>query len=245
MAPTAPSRGSMIRRGTRWSCGSLKGERPRKGPSKAVEHMPTYDREHWERLWNRTVQEHADVLAHRPPNAHFLNAVTELPAGRALDAGCGHGAETLWLAAQGWEVTAVDFADAALAHARSAAEALGPEVAGRVEWIQGDLGNWMPDHLRHDLVICLYVHVAGAVSELVQRLASGVAPSGTLLLVGHRPIDPATGAPTSAAGQLQVSVEEGLAALDPEHWTVVAAEDRPRNTVGSGVDAVIQAIRKV
>jgi hypothetical protein len=38
-------------------------------------------------------------------------------------------------------------------------------------------------------------------------MGDGVAPGGTLLLVGHRPIDPATGAATPAAGQLQVSVD--------------------------------------
>ena len=206
--------------------------------------MPAYDRDHWERLWNKAVQEHANVLAHRPPNAHFLSAVAGLPASRALDAGSGHGAETLWLAAHGWNVTAVDFSDTALAHARSAAEVLGPEVSGRVEWVQGDLGNWTPESNRYDLVICLYVHVAGSVAELVHRLAAGVAPGGTLLLVGHRPIDPATGAPTPAAGQEQVSVDEALAALVPDRWNVVVAEDRPRRDPGSGVDAVIHVIRK-
>jgi hypothetical protein len=38
-------------------------------------------------------------------------------------------------------------------------------------------------------VLCLYVHVAGSVQELVCRLAAGVAPGGTLLLVRHRPVD--------------------------------------------------------
>jgi len=37
------------------------------------------------------------------------------------------------------------------------------------------------------------------VDEMVKRMASGVAPGGTLLFVGHRPIDPATGASTPAA----------------------------------------------
>jgi hypothetical protein len=42
---------------------------------------------------------------------------------------------------------------------------------------------------------------------MVSRLAAGVAPGRTLFLVGHLPVDPATCAPTPAAGQVQVSVE--------------------------------------
>ena len=75
-------------------------------------------------------------------------------------------------------------------------------------------------------------------------MATGVAPGGTLLLVGHRPVDPATGAATAAAGQVQVSVEAALAALDPGRWQIVVADDRPRPMAGSGVDAVIRARRR-
>lgn len=68
--------------------------------------------------------------------------------------------------------------------------------------------------------------------RMVQRLARGVAFGGTLLLVGHIPVDPATRAPTAAAGQTQVSVETAVVALQPREWTVVVAEERP--PVGSG-----------
>lgn len=206
--------------------------------------MAHYDQDHWERLWSRTVEEHADVLAHRPPNAHFLSTVADLQPGRALDAGCGHGAETLWLAAHGWEVTAVDFSATALAHARSVAARLGQPVAQRIDWVEGDLGSWAPASGRFDLVLCLYVHVAGSVQEMVERLASGVAPGGTLLLVGHPPIDPLTGALTAAAGQVQVSVEAAKAQLDPRYWEFIVAEERQRTVIASGVDAVIQARRR-
>jgi hypothetical protein len=74
-------------------------------------------------------------------------------------------------------------------------------------------------------------------------MAAAVAPGGTLFLVGHRPIDPTTGAATSAAGQVQVSVETATAALDSVHWELVVAEDRPRVAPGTGVDAVIRARR--
>jgi hypothetical protein len=104
---------------------------------------------------------------------------------------------------------------------------------------------WVIQQTGHyDLVVCLYVQVAGSVEEMVQRMATGVAPGGTLFLVGHRPVDPATGSTTAAAGQVQVSVEEAVAALDPARWEFVIAEDRPRAMAGTGVDAVICARRR-
>jgi hypothetical protein len=62
-------------------------------------------------------------------------------------------------------------------------------------------------------------------------------------MVGHRPIDPATGRRTAAAGQVQVSLEDVTAALDPAAWQFVVAEERPRAAAGSGVDAVVLARR--
>lgn len=207
--------------------------------------MPTYDREHWERLWGRTLRERGGEIALRPPNPHLIAAVSGLPAaGRALDAGCGNGSEALWLAAHGWRVTAVDFSAAALAHARSTADAAGPDVAGRIDWVEADLAAWAPQPAHFDLVICLYVHVAESVQEMVRRMAAAVAPGGTLLLVGHRPVDPATGDATPAAGQQQVSVPAAVAALSPPQWQVDVAEERTRDVAGTGVDAVIRARRQ-
>ncbi|WP_394844830.1 class I SAM-dependent methyltransferase [Pendulispora brunnea] len=204
---------------------------------------PTYDQSFWERLWSKTLREHADKVAHRPPNAHLVREVVNLHPGRVLDAGCGHGTETLWLAAHGWHVTAVDFSASALAHGRSMAAAAGPTISERIVWVEGDLATWTAKPGEFDLVVCLYVHIAGSVEEMVQRMANAVAVGGTLFMVGHRPIDPATGAATAAAGQVQVSVERVVAALDPQRWQCLVAEERPRPITGTGVDAVIRARR--
>lgn len=206
---------------------------------------PAFNQEFWEQLWSRTLREHADKVARRPPNAHLVAEAASLAPGRALDAGCGHGADTLWLAAQGWQVTAVDFSAAALAHGRSMAQAGGTELAARIAWIESDLATWTAEPSHYDLVVCAYVHAASSVEDLVQRMARGVAPGGTLLLVGHRPIDPSTGAATAAANQVQVSVEGAVAALDSGSWQLVAAEERPRAVAGTGVDAVICARRLI
>jgi 2-polyprenyl-3-methyl-5-hydroxy-6-metoxy-1,4-benzoquinol methylase len=205
---------------------------------------PRFDRDFWEQLWSKTLREHADKVARRPPNAHLIAEATELAPGHALDAGCGHGAEALWLAAHGWRVTAVDFSAAALTHAREMARAAGADIAERIDWIEGDLSSWAVEPQRYDLVVCLYVHMADSVQETIRRMANGVAPGGTLLLVGHRPLDPNTGAATAAAAQVQVSVEDALAALEPVVWEVIVAEERPRAVAGTGVDAVIRARRR-
>jgi SAM-dependent methyltransferase len=205
---------------------------------------PTFDRQFWEDRWTQVLRDHADQVALRPPNQWLTTEVAEPEPGIALDAGCGHGSDALWLAARGWQVIALDFSTTALEHARSASESMGVDIAERIVWIQGDLSSWIPRPAQFDLVISLYVHVSGSVEAMVQRLAGGVAPGGTLFMVGHRPIDPDTGAETPAAGQQQVSVEQAIAALDPNHWTFSTAEDRQRPQVGTGVDAVILARRQ-
>jgi SAM-dependent methyltransferase len=204
----------------------------------------TFDRDFWERRWAQALRDQPDKVASRPPNAHLVAAIADLEPGVALDAGCGHGAEAIWLAASGWQVTAVDFSATALEHARSTAEAVGADVAERIEWVEGDLGSWEPPPGRFDLVSCLYVHVAGSVHEMVARLASAVAPGGTLFLVGHLPVDPATGEPSPAAGQRQLTVADAVEALDPRAWNLVVAEERVR-AGGTGVDAVVRGVSQL
>ena len=199
-----------------------------------------FDRDFWERRWAQALREHPDAVANRAPNAHLVAAVADLEPGRALDAGCGHGAEAIWLAASGWRVTAVDFAATALHQGQVTAREIGPDIAERIEWVEGDLATWEPPARRFDLVISLYVHVAGTVHEMVGRLARAVAPGGTLFLVGHLPVDPATGEPSPAAGQVQVTEAEAVGALDARDWDIVIAEERMR-AKGDGVDVVVCA----
>lgn len=204
---------------------------------------PKFDQAFWEQLWSKTLREHPDKVARRPPNAHLMAELSELRPGRALDAGCGHGADALWLALRGWRVTAVDFSQTALDQGRAMASAAGGSAEQYIEWVPGDLSTWPVEAETYDLVVCLYVHVAGSVDGMVKRMAHSVAPGGTLFLVGHRPIDPSSGAATAAANQQQISVESAVAALDGAGWELIVAEERSR-TAGSGVDAVIRARRR-
>ncbi|MEX0991520.1 MAG: class I SAM-dependent methyltransferase [Actinomycetota bacterium] len=73
-------------------------------------------------------------------------AAEALPPGRAIDLGCGTGANAVFLAEHGFEVTGVDLSAVALRKAREAAGAAG--VDDRTRWVHADLTKPVPERYR-------------------------------------------------------------------------------------------------
>src|ERR1700677_4114465 len=91
--------------------------------------------------WDARYSEPDDALWSGRPNGRLLVEVANLTPGRALDIGCGEGADAIWLANNGWTVTAIDISAIAIGRAQEAAEAAGASV----EWVSGDvLANPFP-----------------------------------------------------------------------------------------------------
>ena len=88
-----------------------------------------------EDFWNSFYAEHDQIWSGRP-NVVLVDEVSDLPSGRALDLGCGEGADAIWLAQQGWTVTAADISSVALGRAAQHAKDAG--VDGRIDWQQHD-----------------------------------------------------------------------------------------------------------
>ncbi|MFC0624445.1 class I SAM-dependent methyltransferase [Kribbella deserti] len=63
-------------------------------------------------------------MSTNPPNPYLAREISRIEPGTALDAGCGAGAEAIWLAAHGWQVTAADISAEALTQATTRAAAL-------------------------------------------------------------------------------------------------------------------------
>lgn len=166
---------------------------------------------------------------HSAPSPVLVAEAADLPPGRALDAGCGRGADARWLAARGWRVTAVDVSATAVA---AAAASPGPPV----EWVCADLARWEPAGV-FDLVTSQHVHVPGPAEDLFRRLAQWVAPGGTLLVVGH------------AHGHAGAEIGAGqVTAVLPPDWEVGVAEVRTvavphSGGPGSRADVVVRARR--
>lgn len=141
--------------------------------------MPQFDKTYWEDHWAPATAGEGREL---PVNPYLSDETIHLPRGTALDAGCGTGTEALWLAEQGWTVTGADISASALAAAADRAAVA--DVTERVEWVEADLTRWEPDR-RWDLVTTHYAHPEIGQLAFYQRLATWVAPGGTLLIVGH------------------------------------------------------------
>ena len=142
-----------------------------------------FDKDYWEQHWREGWRGGGPgSMSGHPANPYLISEVGGLTPGTALDAGCGAGAEAVWLASAGWQVTAVDISAVALAQAVQRAAASG--VGDQVRWAQEDLSTWTPD-TKFDLVATHYAHPAIPQLDFYVRISDWVAPGGTLLIVGH------------------------------------------------------------
>ncbi|MEU3773261.1 class I SAM-dependent methyltransferase [Streptomyces sp. NPDC032472] len=140
---------------------------------------PAGDREFWDSRYSES-----DRIWSGRPNADLVREVGGLAPGRALDLGCGEGADAVWLARRGWRVTGTDISGVALE--RAAAHAAEAGVADRVELRQHDLAESFPAG-EFDLVSACFLHNYGDFprARVLRTAAAAVAPGGILLVVGH------------------------------------------------------------
>jgi cyclopropane fatty-acyl-phospholipid synthase-like methyltransferase len=207
--------------------------------------MTWFEESSWEERYRETT-----AVWSGQPNGQLIAEAADLPPGTALDAGSGEGGDALWLARHGWQVTAVDFATAALS--RGARDASAAGVVDRISWLHADLRTWVPPEGAFDLVSAQFLHLSPeSRSAVFARLAAAVAPGGTLLVVGHDASDLHSGAHRPHAPEVFFTAEELAASLDPASWTVAAAGTRRRPALdheaehGTTVaDAVLVARRR-
>jgi SAM-dependent methyltransferase len=192
-----------------------------------------------EEFWNERYRSSARVWSGNP-NPQLMVEVTGLTPGRALDAGCGEGADAIWLAQRGWDVVAVDISSVALERAAAHARDTDPVASARIVWQQGDLLTNPPEAGSFDLVSVQFMQLPPEPRhQLFSALARAVRPGGTLLVVGHHPSDLATGVhrpPTPERFYTAADVAGQLGGA----WDVVTAAARPRSaTTPEGVEATI------
>ncbi len=131
----------------------------------------------WDKRYR--LKEHAASDLEAPPTPLLVQTAAQLAPGRALDLACGAGRNALWLAEQGWDVTAVDGAPAAIEILRDRATERGLKIDAVVADLEK--GEFEIEPARWDLIaICYYLR-----RNLFEPAKRGVAPGGILISIVH------------------------------------------------------------
>ena len=158
-------------------------------------------------------------------NGAVVAELSDVAPGRALDIGCGEGGDAVWLAARGWDVTAVDVAAVALERGRAAAQAANVDV----RWVQADLTTGSPGLGDFDVVSMQYPALRRTPGEdAVRAVLASVAPGGILLATWHADMDAERA--RSRGFELDDFVQRAdvVARLD-DAWTIEVDETRDRD----------------
>lgn len=172
-----------------------------------------------DRIWSGRVNYRlAEVASTRKP-------------GRAVDLGCGEGADARWLAERGWHVVAVDISETALQRAAEDARARG--LDDRIDFQQHDLSDSFPAGT-FDLVSAQYLHSMAHLDRprIFEQAAKAVASNGLLLIVDHA--GPPPWAPKLGHDHEFPTVEEVVDSLnlDASEWERLRVEVAEREARG-------------
>ncbi len=170
------------------------------------------------------------------PNGALVAEVAGLQPGRVLDVGCGEGADAVWLARNGWDVTALEVSGLALRRAAEHARDAGVAI----RWVHAELAEADLPPGSFDLVSAQYPALLRTPDAVAERaLLAAVAPGGALLLVHHAGMDERHDHDDHEASfdPADYVWPTMVAALLDDDWKVEVDEQRPRVVPDGGAGA--------
>ena len=175
------------------------------------------------------------------PNEFLRAHSANLPQGRVLCIGDGEGRNSVYLARQGYQVTAVDLSAVGIAKAKKLAAQYGVNV----DYIQADLADFSFGNKQWDGIVSIFCHLPAALRKRVhQQVIDSLKPGGVFLLEGYTPrqLQFGTGGPKAVEMLLDKDeVASELAALNILH---LQALDRQviEGVKHTGTGAVLQLL---
>ncbi|HET9841812.1 MAG TPA: class I SAM-dependent methyltransferase [Nocardioides sp.] len=178
------------------------------------------------------------------PNQFVEAELADLPPGRALDLAAGEGRNAIWLARQGWRVTAVDFSQAGLDKGRILADGLD------IEWVCADATTWSAEP-SYDVCLVAYLQLVAAERRAAVRNGyAALRPGGTFLLVAHDSTNLTEGTGGPQDPSVLMTAEDVIADLGGETFEVQRAGraeravPQPDGSTATAYDAVVRLVRR-
>ena len=131
----------------------------------------------------------------------------------------------LWLAEQGWQVTAVDFSAVGLDKGRRVLAAHERARDLHVDWVHHDVLTYDPGPVGYDLALLAYLQLPAEERRTAVRVGyAALAVGGHMVVVAHDStnLTEGTGGPQDPA--VLYTAEEVLGDLDGERFDVLRAE---------------------
>lgn len=130
------------------------------------------------------------------PNDFLVANATRIPSGRVLCLADGEGRNGVWLAQQGYDVTAVDLSTVGLEKARKLAASRNVSI----KTIHADLAEFNIAPNEWDGIVAIFCHLPPPIRHrLFQQAVAGLHPNGVFLLEAYTPkqLEFKTGGPNS------------------------------------------------
>lgn len=193
-------------------------------------------------MWDERYQ--ADHFVYgTAPNDFLRSQVANLPPGRVLCLAEGEGRNAVYLAEQGFEVTAVDQSSVGLAKA----ERLAAEHGVAITTLVADLGDFHIEPHAWDGIVSIFAHMPPSARRHIHReVVSGLRPGGVLLLEAYRPaqLEYKTGGPPVAALMMDLDgLRDELAGLEFE-FAAETERDIQEGSLHHGEGAVVQVLAR-
>lgn len=193
-------------------------------------HDDVDDQRSAEEFWEERYRGSERIWSGRP-NPVLVQTVTGLTPGTALDLGCGEGGDAVWLATNGWQVTAVDISETAIARTLDNVRAAG--AGDRITGRRHDLSETFPEG-SFDLISAQFLQspLEFPREAVLRRAAHALNPGGLLLIVDHGAAPPwsqHTHADTYFPSATEVF--DGLE-LDPSGWRAERVDSAERDATG-------------
>ncbi|MEU2116428.1 class I SAM-dependent methyltransferase [Streptomyces sp. NPDC016459] len=184
--------------------------------------------------WDNRYADREQLWSGRPNGALVAEvAAAGLTPGRVLDVGCGEGADAVWLAREGWDVTALEVSGVALERATGHARDAGVDI----HWVHATLTEAALPAGSFDLVSAQYPALQRTPDASAERaLLSAVAVGGVLLLVHHAGME-SQQVNDSGFDPADYVWPSMVVALLDDDWVVEVDEQRPRVAPDGGAGA--------
>lgn len=185
----------------------------------------------------------ADYVYGTEPNGFLVPKADLLPSGKVLCLGEGEGRNAVWLAEQGFDVTAVDSSGVGLRKARALATGRGV----RITTVHSDLAHYAIEPEGWDGIVSIFCHLPAPLrAQVHQGCVAGLRPGGVMLLEAYTPdqVGRGTGGPPTAALMMDAqTLRHELAGLDLLELVELEREVH-EGALHNGPGAVVQLVAR-